>query len=168
MISQPAARQIRKIGPLRTPLFLSEVRKVTWRLPLVTERFYNLLSYLRKTLLIGRRRMNSCPLAEGGSKFCLTWSHRLAWSTRTRRAEVRRRFRRRPLSRVPFSQHCLKIDKKRLFGARLSGSCKSGEAFNRSCLGHDALRAGRALCPSPRPLSPTVSAGRGHSQCEHA
>src|SRR5207253_1180550 len=29
-------------------------------------------------------------------------------------------------------------------------------AFNRSCLGHDALRAGRALCRSPGPLSPTV------------
>jgi hypothetical protein len=32
----------------------------------------------------------------------------------------------RHLSRVPFSQHCLKIDNKRLFGTRLSGSCKSG------------------------------------------
>src|SRR5262249_61047199 len=31
------------------------------------------------------------------------------------------------LSRVPFSQHCLKIDNKRLFErTHLSGSCKSG------------------------------------------
>jgi len=34
-------------------------------------------------------------------------------------------------------------------------------AFGHNSLGHDALRAGRALCPAPARRLPAVSAGRG-------